>query len=175
MLITGNIYFLRSGSLLLKWRLWAICHRLPWRKSPRLQLVTPISWHRRKFKVKLLVPPCCRCVIQIRKSFFSFFFRSTDPTRGELKGTTEREKTDRLRERRKKKATQRVRQKERERVEKAVDKANPGLGNKHARAHVLHSLQKAEKEGTVSVVSFQIHYQLFSFLFSCGDRKATEL
>ena len=68
-----------------------------------------------------------------------------------------------------------MRQKERERVEKAVDKANPGLGNKHARAHVLHSLQKAEKEGTVSVVSFQIHYQLFSFLFSCGDRKATEL
>lgn len=70
-----------------------------------------------------------------------------------LKGTTEKEKTDRLRERRKKKSAQRVRQKERERVEKVVDKANPGLGNKHAKVRVLQNLQKAEKEGTVSLVS----------------------
>ena len=82
-----------------------------------------------------------------------------------MKGKTEREKTDRLRERRKKKATQRVRQKERERVEKAVDKANPGLGNKHSRARVLSSLQKAEKEGGVSVVSFHFHYQSVSLVF----------
>jgi U3 small nucleolar RNA-associated protein MPP10 len=71
-----------------------------------------------------------------------------------LKGTTEKEKTDRLRERRKKKIVQRVRHKERERTEKAVDKVNPGLGNKHAKARVLHNLKKAEKEGTVSLVSF---------------------
>nr|SVE76504.1 EOG090X09DZ [Daphnia longispina] len=75
-----------------------------------------------------------------------------DPTRGVLKGTTEKEKTDRLRERRKKKSAQRVRHKERERTEKAVDKVNPGLGNKHAKARVLHNLQKAEKEGTVSLI-----------------------
>ncbi|EFX81693.1 hypothetical protein DAPPUDRAFT_196099 [Daphnia pulex] len=75
-----------------------------------------------------------------------------DPTRGVLKGTTEKAKTDRLRERRKKKSAQRVRHKERERTEKAVDKANPGLGNKHAKARVLHNLQKAEKEGTVSLI-----------------------
>ena len=75
-----------------------------------------------------------------------------DPVRGVLKGTTEKEKTDRLRERRKKKSEQRVRHKERERVEKAVDKANPGLGNKHAKVRVLQNLKKAEKEGTVSLV-----------------------
>nr|SVE75245.1 EOG090X09DZ [Daphnia dolichocephala] len=75
-----------------------------------------------------------------------------DPTRGVFKGTTEKEKTDRLRERRKKKSAQRVRHKERERTEKAVDKANPGLGNKHAKARVLRNLQKAEKEGTVSLI-----------------------
>lgn len=71
-----------------------------------------------------------------------------------LKGKTEKEKTDLLRERRKKKSAQRVRHKERERTEKAVDKANPGLGNKHAKARVLQNLQKAEKEGTVSLVGF---------------------
>nr|SVE88125.1 EOG090X09DZ [Daphnia similis] len=75
-----------------------------------------------------------------------------DPTRGVLKGKTEKEKTDLLRERRKKKSAQRVRHKERERTEKAVDKANPGLGNKHAKARVLRNLQKAEKEGTVSLI-----------------------
>ena len=75
-----------------------------------------------------------------------------DPVRGVLKGTTEKEKTDRLRERRKKKSEQRVRHKERERVEKAVDKANPGLGNKHAKVRVLQNLKKAEKDGTVSLV-----------------------
>lgn len=75
-----------------------------------------------------------------------------DPTRGVLKGKTEKEKTDLLRERRKKKSAQRVRHKERERTEKAVDKANPGLGNKHAKARVLQNLQKAEKEGTVSLI-----------------------
>nr|CAG4637173.1 EOG090X09DZ [Ceriodaphnia reticulata]SVE73056.1 EOG090X09DZ [Ceriodaphnia reticulata] len=75
-----------------------------------------------------------------------------DPVRGVLKGATEKEKTDRLRERRKKKSEQRVRHKERERAEKAVDKANPGLGNKHAKVRVLQNLQKAEKEGTVSLI-----------------------
>nr|CAG4649497.1 EOG090X09DZ [Scapholeberis mucronata]SVE93737.1 EOG090X09DZ [Scapholeberis mucronata] len=75
-----------------------------------------------------------------------------DPVRGVLKGSTEKEKTDRLRERRKKKVAQRVRHKERERTEKAVDKANPGPGNKHAKARVLQNLEKAEKEGTVSLI-----------------------
>ena len=91
--------------------------------------------------------------------------------RGELKSTTEKEKTDRLRERRQKKASQRMKQKERERVEKAVSKANPGLGNKHARNRVLEKLQKAEKEGTVSLVSFsfrKFHFFIvvsFDFVF----------
>lgn len=81
-----------------------------------------------------------------------------------MKGTTEKAKTDRLRERRKKKSAQRVRHKERERTEKAVDKANPGLGNKHAKARVLHNLQKAEKEGTVSLVSYRFVLLTNSFL-----------
>lgn len=73
--------------------------------------------------------------------------------RGELKGDGEKDKTDRLRERRKKKAAQRTRHREKERAAKAVDKANPGLGNKHAKIQALQRLQKAEKEGAVSIVS----------------------
>merc|ERR1712071_160979 len=75
-----------------------------------------------------------------------------DHVRGEEKSTTEKEKTDRLRERRKKKSAQRIRHKEAERIEKAVDKANPGLGNKHAKNNALRQLQQAEKEGTVTLI-----------------------
>nr|CAG4634917.1 EOG090X09DZ [Alona affinis] len=75
-----------------------------------------------------------------------------DHVRGELKSSTEKEKTDRLRDRRQKKSAQRLKHKERERAEKAVSKANPGLGNKHARNRALENLQKAEKEGTVSLI-----------------------
>lgn len=77
--------------------------------------------------------------------------------RGELQTSTEKEKTDRLRERRKKKSLQRIKHKEKERSEKAVNKANPGLGNPHARTRALHQLQKAEKEGTVSLVRWHIY------------------
>nr|CAG4643346.1 EOG090X09DZ [Ilyocryptus agilis] len=72
--------------------------------------------------------------------------------RGEVKSTSEKEKTDRLRERRKKKAAQRLKHREKERLEKAVNKANPGMGNKHARERAIQQLQKAEKEGTVSLI-----------------------
>lgn len=72
------------------------------------------------------------------------------------KTSTEKEKTDRLRERRKKKAAQRIRQKEKERNEKIVDKANPGLGNKHAKNNALRKLEQAEKEGTVTLVIFPL-------------------
>jgi len=83
--------------------------------------------------------------------------------------TTEKEKTDRLRERRKKKAAQRLRHKEKERIEKAVDKANPGLGNKHAKNNALRKLEQSEKEGTVTLVTISlvllvmclIYYSLF--------------
>merc|ERR1712071_644203 len=64
-----------------------------------------------------------------------------DHVRGEEKSTTE-----------KKKSAQRIRHKEAERIEKAVDKANPGLGNKHAKNNALRQLQQAEKEGTVTLI-----------------------
>ena len=70
-----------------------------------------------------------------------------------MKGDGEKETTDRLRERRKKKLLQGVRRKERDRTEKAVDKANPGLGNKHAKLRTMRQLEQAEKEGTVTLVS----------------------
>nr|CAG4642641.1 EOG090X09DZ [Evadne anonyx] len=66
--------------------------------------------------------------------------------------SAEKEKTDRLRERRKKKKDQRIRHKEKERLEKLVDKANPGLGNKHAKDNALRKLEQAEKEGTVTLI-----------------------
>ena len=74
-----------------------------------------------------------------------------------MKGDGEKETTDRLRERRKKKLLQGVRRKERDRTEKAVDKANPGLGNKHAKLRTMRQLEQAEKEGTVTLVSVLIN------------------
>lgn len=69
-----------------------------------------------------------------------------------MKGDSEKDKTDRLRGRRKKKSAQRLRYKEKERNRKAVEKANPGMGNRHAKERVLRDLKTAEKEGTVSLV-----------------------
>jgi hypothetical protein len=86
-----------------------------------------------------------------------------DHVRGEVKSGVEKEKTDRLRERRKKKLLQGKRQKERELVEKAVDKANPGLGNKHAKLRTIRQLQKAEKEGTVTLVIYLNVFLSFPF------------
>lgn len=102
-----------------------------------------------------------------------------DHVRGELKSSTEKEKTDRLRDRRQKKSAQRVRHKEKERAEKAVDKANPGLGNKHARTRALENLQKAEKEGTVSLVSLLLPLVPFCQFYqidltNCRSRRAED-
>ena len=91
-------------------------------------------------------------------------FPISDHVRGELKTATEKEKTDRLRERRKKKRAQRIRHKEREKAEKAVDKANPGLGNKHAKLRALRQLEQAEKEGTVTLVLSSIYHLIVALL-----------
>ena len=90
-----------------------------------------------------------------------------DHVRGEVITSVEKEKTDRLRERRKKKLLQGKRRKERELAEKAVDKANPGLGNKHAKLQTLRQLQRAEKEGTVTMVIYLNLFLSFPF-FSLG-------
>ena len=81
--------------------------------------------------------------------------------------TTEKEKTDRLRERRKKKSAQRIRHKEKERIEKAVDKANPGLGNKHAKNNALRKLEQAEKEGAVTLVIISLFHLDSNLLYQC--------
>jgi len=92
--------------------------------------------------------------------------------------TTEKEKTDRLRERRKKKAAQRLRHKEKERIEKAVDKANPGLGNKHAKNNALRKLEQSEKEGTVTLIKDNNNKSVKSstaFFNQLQENVATEL
>ena len=70
-----------------------------------------------------------------------------DRNRGDEIGSSERAETDKKRDRRRKKALQSKRQKENEKREKAVDKLNPGLGNKYSKARVMKELENAEKQG----------------------------
>ena len=69
-----------------------------------------------------------------------------DRKRGEEIGSSERIESDKKRERRRKKTLQKKRQKEKEKLEKVVDKLNPGLGNKYSKAKALKDLEKAEKQ-----------------------------
>ncbi|XP_076444067.1 U3 small nucleolar ribonucleoprotein MPP10-like [Babylonia areolata] len=71
--------------------------------------------------------------------------------RGELKGKGERTKEDKHRERKQKKAAKRQRQREKEQQKKAVEKANPGLGNKYSKERALKELEKASA-GNVEVI-----------------------
>ena len=97
----------------------------------------------------------------------------TDPVKGELKTSSEKQKTDQLRERRKKKLKQRARHKEQEQKEKAADQTDPGQATgKHAKKRALRQLEKAHKDGTVTLVMgliiFHLHIwgmRFFSFLF----------
>lgn len=68
--------------------------------------------------------------------------------KGEVKSTTEKTSTDRKRDRRQKKLKQRQRRLDRESREKAVAKANPGLGNKYSKLEALKKL-KHEKDVTL--------------------------
>lgn len=65
--------------------------------------------------------------------------------KGEFKGKNERTDTDKKRERRKKKMAQRERQKEKNKRQKAVEKINPGLGNKYSKERALRELEKQSK------------------------------
>ena len=69
-----------------------------------------------------------------------------DKKRGDEIGTTEKEVTDKKRDRRKKKAKQRQKKKEHEKREKVVNKLNPGLGNKYSKAKAMKELERAEKQ-----------------------------
>ena len=70
--------------------------------------------------------------------------------RGDEIGREERSETDKKRERRKKKLQQRAKHKEQERRERAVEKENPGLGNKYSKEKMLKRLEQAEKSGHVT-------------------------
>jgi len=65
--------------------------------------------------------------------------------KGELKGTTEKTKTDRLRERQKKKKEKRIKRKEKDQRQRLVEKMNPGLGNKYSKEKALRELDKESK------------------------------
>lgn len=74
-------------------------------------------------------------------------------TKGELKGKGERTATDKKRERRQKKAAKRERQREKEKRQKAVEKVNPGLGNKYSKERAMRDLEKQSKVlGNVELV-----------------------
>ena len=148
-----------SFSLRLKLRSSATCLPLQWRKSHPFSSATPTFWPPKRFKVdgySLHMIHARHDSLEWNLSFVE------DHVRGEVKSKDEKEKTDRLRERRKKKLLQGKREKERKQLEKAVDAANPGLGNKHAKERTLRQLQQAEKDGTITVVC---HFFLLSVSF----------
>ncbi|WAR00993.1 MPP10-like protein [Mya arenaria] len=68
-----------------------------------------------------------------------------DKVQGEMKGASERTKTDRERERQRKKKEKRMKRREREQRERLIEKLNPGLGNKYSRDKALKDLEKDSK------------------------------
>ncbi|XP_060603484.1 U3 small nucleolar ribonucleoprotein protein MPP10-like [Ruditapes philippinarum] len=68
-----------------------------------------------------------------------------DKERQEVKGSTEKTASDRLRDRKIKKKKQRTRKKEKERREKLVEQLNPGLGNKYSKEKALQKLEKESR------------------------------
>ncbi|XP_046399634.1 U3 small nucleolar ribonucleoprotein protein MPP10 [Ischnura elegans] len=72
--------------------------------------------------------------------------------RGDVVGKGERSETDKKRERRQKKLRQRARRIAREQKEKAVEKVNPGLGNKYSKEKAIRMLEKVSKEENVELL-----------------------
>lgn len=62
---------------------------------------------------------------------------------------TERDNTDKKRQRRWKKAAQRRRKKEKEGQEKLVEKLRPGLGNPYSKEKALRDVEAALKSGAI--------------------------
>ncbi|CAB4017045.1 U3 small nucleolar ribonucleo MPP10 [Paramuricea clavata] len=71
-----------------------------------------------------------------------------DKQRVEVKSQGEMTKQDRNRERRVKKRRQRLAAKEKEKIQKAIERTNPGLGNKYSKAKAMESLKK-DKTSTI--------------------------
>ncbi|KAF2903017.1 hypothetical protein ILUMI_03186 [Ignelater luminosus] len=69
--------------------------------------------------------------------------------KGDIIGKSERTGTDKKRERRKKKQKQREHAKEKEKREKAIQKVNPGLGNKYSKEKARKMLERVSKDKNV--------------------------
>ncbi|KAL4228054.1 u3 small nucleolar ribonucleoprotein MPP10 [Mactra antiquata] len=74
-----------------------------------------------------------------------------DKVNDEVKGSTEKTKTDKMRERKKKKKHQRVKEKQKQQRQKLIEKLNPGLGNKYSKEKALKELENASKSGNSGV------------------------
>ncbi|GJQ66594.1 hypothetical protein Trydic_g4570 [Trypoxylus dichotomus] len=69
--------------------------------------------------------------------------------KGEIIGKSERSDTDKKRERRKKKKKQQVHVKEKKRKENAINRINPGLGNKYSKEKAQKQLEKIIKNKNI--------------------------
>ena len=67
-------------------------------------------------------------------------------------GKEERTSSDKKRERRHKKLRQRERQQEREKRERAIEKLQPGLGNKYSKEKAMRDLEKVTKNSNITEV-----------------------
>lgn len=76
----------------------------------------------------------------------------TERPKGDVIGKEERTSSDKKRERRHKKLRQRERQHEREKREKAIEKLQPGLGNKYSKEKALRDLEKVTKNSNITQV-----------------------
>jgi U3 small nucleolar RNA-associated protein MPP10 len=76
----------------------------------------------------------------------------TGRLKGDLIGKAERTSSDKKRERRHKKIRQRERQRDRDKRERAVEKLQPGLGNKYSKAQALRDLEKVTKNSSITQV-----------------------
>lgn len=65
--------------------------------------------------------------------------------RKEVKGTSEKTKSDKLKERIQKKKNQKLKQKKRDKKRKLFNKLNPGLGNKYSKEKAMKKLEKDSK------------------------------
>jgi U3 small nucleolar RNA-associated protein MPP10 len=85
------------------------------------------------------------------------FFCLQDKERQEVKGSTEKTASDRLRDRKIKKKKQRTRKKEKERREKLVEQLNPGLGNKYSKEKALQKLEKESRSDAHGITMIKVH------------------
>jgi U3 small nucleolar RNA-associated protein MPP10 len=72
--------------------------------------------------------------------------------KGDVIGKEERTSSDKKRERRHKKLRQREKQHEREKREQAIEKLQPGLGNKYSKEKAMRDLEKVTKSSNITQV-----------------------